>query len=256
MIVEQTNLYAKQVLGEKYAQFQAVTVEEFLAYLGFCILMGLVQLPELEDYWRRDEYLRYTPISDRISRDRFREISRYLHFVDNSQLPQRGNPGYDKLGKVRPVLEALQSWFVSSYDPHCEQSIDEAMIKFQGRSMLKQYLPAKPTKRGIKVWCRADAHNGYLCEFQVYTGREEQSNEMTLGARVVTDLSQRLQGKYYHLFFDNFFCSVALLQSLLSNGLYGCGTARQTYKDFPAPLRMKGNGKKERERMGLKKRYI
>ena len=63
----------KQVLGEKYAWFQAVTVEEFLAYLSLCILMGLVQLPKLEDYWRRDEYLRYTPISDQISRDRFRE---------------------------------------------------------------------------------------------------------------------------------------------------------------------------------------
>ena len=65
VIVEQTNLYARQVVGEeKYAQFEVVTVEEFLAYQGFCILMGLVQLPSLDDYWRRDEYLRYTPISD------------------------------------------------------------------------------------------------------------------------------------------------------------------------------------------------
>ena len=137
--------------------------------------MGLVQLPALDEYWRRDEYLRYTPISDRISRSCFREISRYLHFVDNGQIPQPGEPRYHKLGKVRPVLEALQSRFLSSYNPHCEQSIDEAMIKFQGRSTLKQYLPAKPTKRGIKVWCRADAHNGYLCEFQVHTGRAESS---------------------------------------------------------------------------------
>lgn len=143
---------------------------------------------------------------------------------------------------------------LNAYDPHCEQSIDEAMIKFQGRSTLKQFMPAKPTKRGIKVWCRADAHNGYLCEFQVYTGRAE-SNETSLGTRVVTDLSQSLQGKHYHLFFDYFFCSATLLRSLLSNGLYACGTARQTYKDFPAPLKMKGNGKKERERMGLKERY-
>ena len=84
MIVEQTNLYARQVIGEeKYAQFEIVSVEEFL---GFCVLMGLVHLPAVDVYWRKDEYFQYSPISDRISRSRFREISRYLHFADKSQL--------------------------------------------------------------------------------------------------------------------------------------------------------------------------
>ena len=32
------------------------------------------------------------------------------------------------------------------------------MIKFQGRSSLKQYMPMKPTKRGIKVWVLADEY--------------------------------------------------------------------------------------------------
>ena len=69
------------------------------------------------------------------------------------------------------MMTALQELFLDNYNPHCEQSIDEAMIPFQGRSSLKQYLPAKPIKRGIKVWCWADPHNGYLSELQVYTGR-------------------------------------------------------------------------------------
>ena len=56
--------------------------------------------------------------------------------------------------------------------PHRENSIDEAMIAFKGRKSYKQYLPAKPTHFGIKVWERADAHNGYVCEFQVYTGKK------------------------------------------------------------------------------------
>ncbi len=46
------------------------------------------------------------------------------------------------------------------------------MIKFQGRSSLKQYLPNKPVKRGIKVWVLADSQNGYFYNMQVYTGRE------------------------------------------------------------------------------------
>ena len=77
--------------------------------------------------------------------------------MDNSTLAQRGDPEYDRLGKIRSVIDAVNEALVSSYDPSCENSIDEAMIKFKGRSSLKQYVPLKPVKRGIKAWVRADA---------------------------------------------------------------------------------------------------
>ena len=98
----------------------------------------------LDDYWSSDLTLRYAPIADRISRDRFREISRYLH---NSTLQPKGSPGYDRLGKVRPVIDHLSKQFADLYDPHKEVAVDEAMIKFTGRSAVKQYMPMKPIKR-------------------------------------------------------------------------------------------------------------
>ena len=258
-ITIQTNLYASQVLGEeRYQQWEQVTEEELMAYLGFAILMGVVKLPAINDYWRLDPYLHYAPISDRISRDRFRDIHRFLHFADNTSLPLRGEPGHDRLGKVRPVLTALLEQFLTSFNPHCEQVIDEAMIPFQGRSSLKQYMPAKPIKRGIKAWCRADAHNGYLCEFRIYMGRTESDvsdSGETLGERVVCDLTRRLDGLHYHIYFDNYFTSVSLLTRLKSKGLYGCGTIRQTSKGFPEALRMKGKGKRAQQQLKLAKRY-
>lgn len=127
------------------------------------------------------------------------------------------------------------------------------MIPFEGHSSLKQYMPAKLVKRGIKVWCRVDAHNGYLCEFEVYTGMEEAVQD-SLGKRVVLRLSKSLEGQRYHLYFDNFFTSVSLLSTLLSKGLYACGTARQSYKNFPIALKMKGKGKAEMDRHGLLQR--
>ena len=36
---------------------------------------------------------------------------------------------------------------------------------------MKQYMPMKPVKRGFKVRVRADAVNGYFCDFNVYVGR-------------------------------------------------------------------------------------
>jgi len=249
-IVEQTNLYAQQVLGEKYRDWEAVTVEDLRAYFGFMILMGIVHLPALDDYWRRDSLLHYSPIADRISRQRFRDISRFLHFCNNQDLCPRGDPGYDRLGKVRMILEKMQERFLALYQPHCENAIDEAMIPFKGRSCLKQYMPKKPIKRGIKVWCRGDSHNGYMCELQVYTGKAE-SVEEGLGKRVVLDLARQLEGKKYHLYFDNFFSSVSLLTTLREKGLYGCGTARQNYRDFPQVLKLSGRGKRELAKHGL-----
>lgn len=246
-IVQQSNLYAEQVLGDKYGDLEPITTQELRAYFGFMLLMGLYPKPALSDYWRRDHFVNYPPISDRISRDRFYDIHRFLHFADNSQLPQKGEPGYDRLGKVHEIMDQVQQRFLTLYQPHCENAIDEAMIPFQGRSSL---MPAKPVKRGIKVWCRADSHNGYLCEFQVYTGRADGA-QIGLGKRVVLDLSRRLHGLRHHLFFDNFFSSVSLLETLLENGLYACGTARQNYREFPAPLKMKGKSKKEMERHKL-----
>lgn len=62
--------------------------------MGLMVLIGIHQLPEIRDYWTTNKYLYYSPISDRIMCDRFEEITRYVHFVDNESLPARGDEGY------------------------------------------------------------------------------------------------------------------------------------------------------------------
>jgi len=101
MIVEQSSEYTKQVMGdEKFDQWNKMTVVELKAFLGFLILMAINHLPALDDYWKRDPLMHYAPVADRISRERFCDLCRYLHFMDNHTLVPRGSPGYDRLGKV------------------------------------------------------------------------------------------------------------------------------------------------------------
>ena len=119
------------MMEERYSQWQIITIEELQAYMGFMILMGIVRLPALDDYWKVEEVFHYAPIAKRISRERFREIHKYLHFADNISLPIRGQPGYDRLGKVRPVIDFFNKQFIALYNSGRDQSIDEAMVPYK-----------------------------------------------------------------------------------------------------------------------------
>ena len=84
---------------------------------------------------------------------------------------------HDWLGKVRPLINHLSSKFSSLYEPSKDVAVDEAMIKFQGRSALKQYMPMKPIKRGIKVWVL------YQWLLQPFPSLHRQTGEPTSRAR-------------------------------------------------------------------------
>ena len=60
--------------------------------------------------------------------------------------------------------------FQKAYNPSRELSIDESMIGFKGRLSFIQYLPKKPTKRGMKAFVLADSKNGYTYNWRLYTG--------------------------------------------------------------------------------------
>lgn len=147
---------------------------------------------------------------------------------------KKGEPGFDKLYKLRPMIDTLSNTFANCYNPGENQSIDESMVKFKGRVGFRQYMPLKPIKRGYKIWIRADS-SGFVSQFQVYTGKVG-SGEEGLGYRVIKDLTRPLVGKYHRVYFDNFFNSIELANSLLQDGIYSCGTMRKNRKNEPKAI--------------------
>ena len=65
-----------------------------------------------------------------------------------------------------------------------------------------------------------------------YTGKKD-ITEHGLGATVVKTLISDFKGKYHHVYFDNFFTSLQLLEDLEKDQIYACGTARKDHKGFP-----------------------
>ena len=260
-IVRETNRYAAQCLAAANSHATwTTTVEELKAYLGFMIVMGINRLPEIRDYWSTDEKMHNAFIASRITRDRFEQISRYLHLVNNTSLPSRNQPGYHRLQKVLPIITHMKQKYKENYNPHPQNSVDEAMIGYKGknnnyhnfkcsqihiymhtgRSSMIQYMPMKQTKRGFKVWARADSVNGYFCDFEVYTGRAtdgETTSDFGLGERVVLELTECPRGGHYQIYCDNYFSTCRLFDTLSTHQLYGCGTARPTRRQFPETLK-------------------
>ena len=108
MIVDQSNLFASLSMSEEqYSKWNKISSEELQAYLGFIIIMGLVPLPSIYDYWSTNKVFHYSPIAEKISRDRFLAIHKYLHFVDNSTLSPYDSNNYDKLGRIRPISDVF-----------------------------------------------------------------------------------------------------------------------------------------------------
>ena len=229
-IVIETNRYAT-TRENRNKEWESLTVPEFQSFLGTMIMMGLHTLPALENYWSTNYYLGTPNIVEKFPRTRFKNILRELHFNNNHEAIPRGEIGHDRAHKVRPVIRNVLDKCRTLYVPHRENAVDEAMMKFKGRSSLKQYMPKKPIKRGYKVWCRCDSHNGFTCDFQVYLGATD-SREKDLGIRATKDVTQHVFNKGYHIYCDNFFTCPQLAARLEKEKTYCIGTVKKIRAGF------------------------
>ena len=121
----------------------------------------------MDDYWSTNPILAHPWFHTILSRDRFHEILRYVHVADNSNALDWSDPGYDKLWKVRPLLDVVSQQSLELYTPHPQISVDESMIGTKSRLSFIQYMPKKPVKWGIKNWVCADSVTGYILMFDV-----------------------------------------------------------------------------------------
>jgi hypothetical protein len=79
---------------------------EFHAFFGIVILMELKLTPSVRDYWKRDSFRHCNVIPTVMTRNRFEDLLRCMHCVDNEGIcHDKSSPAYDKLVKVRCVLE-------------------------------------------------------------------------------------------------------------------------------------------------------
>jgi hypothetical protein len=216
-IAYQTNLYSTQKTGTSIN----CTKEEMRKVIGIYLVSGIVTVPRYRMYWSTKTL--FPLVADAMSQKRFEKVKRYLHFNDNSAETNVG----DKLSKVRSLIEKVRANCLA-VEPEVYHSVDEQMIATKGRSTLRQYMPKKPNKWGIKVFTRCGS-TGLTYDFMVYTGKVHPPAEVDIGmsGNVVVHLTSTLpQNCGFLVYFDNFFTSMALLNFLRSKQIFAIGTFR------------------------------
>jgi hypothetical protein len=135
---------------------------------------------------------------------------------------------YDPVSRFRPLLSYMNKQFWRFLVPERELCVDETLVATKGHSIMRQYIPSKAAKFGIKLWMLCESATGYILQMSVYRGRHFDPVPVGVlqGTRVMVDLMQSSNhlNKGYHVFYDSYFCSINLATQLLKNLTYITGT--------------------------------
>lgn len=248
-IASQTNLYATQFSDANPGSYVVrehawypTDVPELKKFWALTMLMGIIKKPSIRSYWSTNPICSSPVYSQTMSRKRYELVLKNLHFNDNTLCHPRDHPQYDRLHKIRPLVDHLQHRFSEVYTPQQNVSIDESLMKYKGRLGFKQYIPSKRSRYGVKLYKLCESESGYTFAFRVYEGKDGQldppgcPDSLGTSGKIVWDLLIPLFNKGYHLYVDNFYSSVCLFKTLYGLQTLACGTVRKNSKDFPRPL--------------------
>jgi hypothetical protein len=182
-------------------------------------------VPRRRLYWSSENDVRNDMIVNAMSRNQFDEILSKLHCANNAELPQS-----DRFGKVRPLISHLNEKYMQHWQVSQQLSVDESMMPYYGHHGCKQHIHGKPIRFGCKMWSLSASTDGYCCQLEPYqdAGSEMKIVTLGLGESVVVDLISKLpQGLHYHVYADNFFSSLNLVDHLTQSSIGYTGKIRE-----------------------------
>ena len=108
-----------------------------------------------------------------MTRDRFELITRCLHVASAPlSVTNKDSSTYDKLYKIKWMLDEIRDQFKSMWSSNQQIIVDEGMVMYkENYCPIRQYMPKKPIRFGIKVQAATDAISKYLWNVEVYYGK-------------------------------------------------------------------------------------
>jgi len=115
--------------------------------------MSVLCRSSLGDYWSlRPIIHNQYAASVAMSQDRFLTLLTMFHLNNNNAKAARGQPGYDPLFKIRPVIDTLMTKFQDVYTPEEQLTTGVAICPFRGRIFFCVHIKGMPHKYGTKMF--------------------------------------------------------------------------------------------------------
>ncbi|CAC5407995.1 unnamed protein product [Mytilus coruscus] len=192
-------------------EWSPVSYVEMRAFIGLVLAMGIVKKTSIESYWEASGISETPNYRDVMSRNRFQAILRYLHCSDNTTAVPRDFTDFQTY--LKNIV------------------VDERIVGFKERHVLKQYISNKKAHRwGAKLFVLAESRTGYTHQINVYKGNEIQN-------AIPMDKVCPHFGKNHHVTMDNWFSSPKLMNDPRNRGTYATGTVIASRKGLPASFK-------------------
>ena len=220
LICKETINYYKQKKKNKINNkiLSYFTIDNLKKYLACMLAMGIVRFPRIQFYWNSNPGIfEYDFIKKIMSRNAWCYINAYLHFPNETN---------DNVGKINTIINYINDkWY--KYKPESSTfSIDETMVPFKGRLKLRQFMPKKPTKYGIKIFGISNSEDSYVLKWLIYPGAGFPL------MKVIVSMASVLKENDY-VFFDSYFTTRESINYLDKKGIFYVGSVRKNRRGFP-----------------------
>ncbi|GFY42352.1 DDE_Tnp_1_7 domain-containing protein [Trichonephila inaurata madagascariensis] len=165
-------------------------------------------------------------------------LLRALRFDDSQTRKTREE--IDKAACISNIFNLFIENCKRNYSLGAYATIDETLVPFRGRVKFRVCMPNKPSKYGIKVMCLTDAHNAYLYNAYVYTGKgsdgltlSAQERNLTIPSQSVIRLTKCIYGTNRNITCGNWFTSIELATELKKHKLTLVGTVKKNKPQIP-----------------------
>jgi hypothetical protein len=241
----------KAKIEQSLRKFKKIEPHEILIFLGLLLARALCpQKRRLSDHWnvRSRGAIPAGTFSKFMTRARFDEIKRFLHFANNEAPEARVNRAW----KIMPVVNTIQETFLKGYILGTWVSFDEMVIPSRSsQNTVRMYLKNKPHKYGTKLFAMCCGITHYCTRIEVYCGaknkRKDPSNyqdykggpvAVLRNIKVVWPIVDKTKKRI--IVTDREYTAVALAIRLKAMGFYSLGTVKKTNKGFPQQIKLPG----------------
>jgi Transposase IS4 len=150
---------ASEIHGLKW---RPVLFDEMFLFFVYCMHMCIVQLAREHEYWSTKAYSMIPAMNwgrFGLSRARFYQLKKKICLnitrpEDLETCGDRKGKTRDKIHCVAPLVKILLRTIVLFVERGLRWSVDESIIPYTGLFCpVRTYMPNKPHKYGIKLWC-------------------------------------------------------------------------------------------------------